>query len=100
MLHPSYSDLMAIANSDVEEGADIVMVKPALSYLDIIRRAGERVDLPLAAYSVSGEYAMIEAAAQMNLIDRDGRDVVGPVHHGRNAHRRRRADTQDGERTS
>ena len=50
-------EAMKEIDSDVAEGADIVMVKPALSYLDIIRRAGERVDLPLAAYSVSGEYA-------------------------------------------
>ena len=49
---------------DIEEGADIVMVKPALAYLDIIARAREQFDVPLAAYQVSGEYAMIEAAAR------------------------------------
>ena len=49
---------------DIEEGADIVMVKPALPYLDVIVRAREQFDLPLAAYQVSGEYAMIEAAAR------------------------------------
>ena len=49
---------------DVAEGADIIMVKPALAYLDIIYRAKQEFDLPLAAYSVSGEYAMIKAAAQ------------------------------------
>lgn len=54
---------------DIEEGADIVMVKPALSYLDIIRRAKDNFDMPIAAYSVSGEYAMIKAAAKMGLID-------------------------------
>lgn len=54
---------------DVEEGADILMVKPALSYLDIIAKAKERFDLPLAAYSVSGEYAMIKAAAAAGLVD-------------------------------
>lgn len=54
---------------DIEEGADIVMVKPALSYLDIIRRAKDNFDLPLAAYSVSGEYAMIKAAAKMGWVD-------------------------------
>jgi len=54
---------------DVEEGADIIMVKPALPYLDIIRRACEEFDLPVAAYSVSGEYAMIQAAAQMGWLD-------------------------------
>ena len=54
---------------DVEEGADIVMVKPALPYLDILRRAREEFDLPLAAYQVSGEYAMVKAAAAQGLID-------------------------------
>ena len=56
---------------DVEEGADIVMVKPALAYLDLIRQARERFDLPIAAYSVSGEYSMIKAAAQNGWIDED-----------------------------
>jgi len=54
---------------DVAEGADIIMVKPALAYLDIIRRAKEEFDLPLAAYNVSGEFSMIKAAAQMGWID-------------------------------
>ena len=54
---------------DIEEGADMVMVKPALSYLDIIRRVKERFEMPLAAYNVSGEYAMIKAAAQQGWID-------------------------------
>ena len=54
---------------DVEEGADIIMVKPALSYLDIICRIRDEIDLPLAAYSVSGEYAMIKAAEKMGWID-------------------------------
>ena len=56
---------------DIEEGADMIMVKPALPYLDVIAAARLRFDLPLAAYQVSGEYAMIEAAAQNNWIDRD-----------------------------
>jgi len=56
---------------DIEEGADIVMVKPALPYLDIIARAREQFDLPLAAYQVSGEYAMIEAAARAGWIERE-----------------------------
>ncbi|MGC8493896.1 MAG: porphobilinogen synthase [Syntrophobacteraceae bacterium] len=56
---------------DVEEGADMVMVKPALSYLDIIRRVREEFDRPVAAYSVSGEYAMIKAAAANGWIDGD-----------------------------
>ena len=54
---------------DVEEGADILMVKPALSYLDIIRECSDTFDLPMAAYSVSGEYAMIKAAGKAGLID-------------------------------
>jgi porphobilinogen synthase len=54
---------------DVEEGADLVMVKPALAYLDVIRAARERFDLPLAAYNVSGEYAMIRAAAERGWLD-------------------------------
>ncbi|MHB8829233.1 MAG: porphobilinogen synthase [Syntrophales bacterium] len=54
---------------DVEEGADIIMVKPALPYLDLIRRAKEEFDLPLAAYNVSGEFAMIKAAAAMGWLD-------------------------------
>jgi porphobilinogen synthase len=54
---------------DIEEGADIVMVKPALPYLDVIRRIRETTNLPLAAYSVSGEYAMIKAAAQNGWLD-------------------------------
>lgn len=54
---------------DVEEGADIIMVKPALSYLDIIRECSDAFEVPMAAYSVSGEYAMIKAAAQAGLVD-------------------------------
>ncbi len=54
---------------DVEEGADIVMVKPAMPYLDVVRRVRETTDLPVAAYSVSGEYAMIKAAAQNGWLD-------------------------------
>jgi len=54
---------------DLEEGADIIMVKPALPYLDIIRRVRERFDVPVAAYNVSGEYAMVKAAARNGWID-------------------------------
>jgi porphobilinogen synthase len=54
---------------DVQEGADIVMVKPALAYLDVIRRAKENFNLPIAAYNVSGEYSMIKAAAEKGWID-------------------------------
>lgn len=56
---------------DVGEGADFVMVKPALAYLDIIRVVADEVNLPIACYNVSGEYAMIEAAAERGWIDRD-----------------------------
>ncbi len=56
---------------DIEEGADMIMVKPAMPYLDVIAAARDRFDLPLAAYQVSGEYAMIEAAARNQWIDRD-----------------------------
>ena len=56
---------------DIEEGADMIMVKPALCYLDVIRRARERWDIPIAAYQVSGEFSMIVAAARNGWIDRD-----------------------------
>ena len=78
---------------DLEEGADMVMVKPALSYLDIIARVREDVDVPVAAYNVSGEYSMIKAAAQAGWIDetrvmlelltsikRAGADLILPDH--------------------
>jgi porphobilinogen synthase len=54
---------------DVAEGADVLMIKPALPYLDVIRAARERFDLPLAAYNVSGEYAMVKAAASKGFLD-------------------------------
>lgn len=56
---------------DLDEGADIVMVKPAMSYLDIVRDVAEMADVPVAAYQISGEYAMITAAAERGWIDRD-----------------------------
>jgi porphobilinogen synthase len=56
---------------DVAEGADIVMVKPALAYLDVIRAVSDEINMPVAAYNVSGEYAMIEAAAERGWIDRE-----------------------------
>ncbi|HML37860.1 MAG TPA: porphobilinogen synthase [Bacillota bacterium] len=56
---------------DLEEGADLIMVKPALSYLDIIREVSESIDAPTAAYSVSGEYAMIKAAAKAGMVDEE-----------------------------
>ena len=54
---------------DVEEGADIIMVKPAMSYLDVIAEVKENIVLPVAAYSVSGEYAMVKAAAKLGYVD-------------------------------
>ena len=56
---------------DVAEGADLVMVKPAMAYLDLVARVSDAVDVPVVAYQVSGEYAMIEAAAANGWIDRD-----------------------------
>jgi len=56
---------------DIEEGADIVMVKPALPYLDVVRAVREAIDVPVAAYNVSGEYAMVKAAAQRGWIDEE-----------------------------
>ena len=63
---------------DVAEGADIVMVKPALAYLDVISDVSAQVDVPVAAYVVSGEYAMVEAAAAAGMIDRDRAIARGP----------------------
>jgi porphobilinogen synthase len=56
---------------DVEEGADVIMVKPALPYLDVVRRVRETTDLPVAAYNVSGEYSMLKAAAQNGWLDEE-----------------------------
>jgi porphobilinogen synthase len=64
-------EAMREIEADIEEGADMIMVKPALPYLDVIAAARDRFELPLAAYQVSGEYAMIEAAAQNGWIERD-----------------------------
>jgi porphobilinogen synthase len=64
-------EAMREIEADIEEGADMIMVKPAMPYLDVIAAARERFELPLAAYQVSGEYAMIEAAAQNGWIERD-----------------------------
>jgi len=69
---------------DVEEGADIVMVKPALSYLDVVREARLSVDIPVAAYIVSGEMAMLEAAAAAGLIERE-RAILEMLHSVRRA---------------
>jgi porphobilinogen synthase len=64
-------EAMREIEQDIAEGADMIMVKPAMPYLDVIAAARERFDLPLAAYQVSGEFAMIEAAARNNWIERD-----------------------------
>ncbi len=64
-------DAIREVDLDVAEGADIVMVKPALAYLDIIRQVRDHVNVPVAAYNISGEYAMVEAAAANGWIDRD-----------------------------
>ena len=64
-------EAMREIEADIEEGADMIMVKPAMPYLDVIAAARDRFDLPLAAYQVSGEYAMIEAAARNGWIERE-----------------------------
>jgi porphobilinogen synthase len=66
---PNVREAMKEIKLDIEEGADIVMVKPALAYLDVIAKARQITDLPIAAYNVSGEYSMIKAAAQNGWID-------------------------------
>jgi len=68
---PNADEAMAEIALDIEEGADIVMVKPALAYLDIIYRARQRFDCPIAAYNVSGEYMMVNAAGAEGLVDRE-----------------------------
>ena len=67
---------------DVEQGADVVMVKPALGYLDVVRRVRDAVTVPVAAYNVSGEYAMVEAAAANGWIDREPAilETLGSIH--------------------
>ncbi|MBN2455677.1 MAG: porphobilinogen synthase [Sedimentisphaerales bacterium] len=68
---PNARQALAEIAADIAEGADIVMVKPALSYLDIICRARQRFDCSIAAYNVSGEYMMLNSAAQAGLLDRE-----------------------------
>jgi porphobilinogen synthase len=74
---PNVREALAEVALDIAEGADIVMVKPALAYLDVIAAVRERVDVPVAAYHVSGEYAMVKAAAERGWIDGD---AVGLEH--------------------
>jgi porphobilinogen synthase len=69
---PNWREAMREIEQDIVEGADIVMVKPALPYLDVIRKARDTFNHPLAAYSVSGEYAMVKAAAQQGWLDERG----------------------------
>lgn len=66
---PNVREAIREVEADIEEGADIVMVKPALAYLDVIRAVRDRTDLPLCAYNVSGEYAMVKAAAANGWLD-------------------------------
>lgn len=66
---PNVREALREIEMDIQEGADIVMIKPALAYLDIIHQARNRFNRPIAAYNVSGEYAMVKAAAQMHWID-------------------------------
>ena len=100
-------EAMREIEADEAEGADILMVKPALAYLDIVRRARETTDLPLAVYNVSGEYAMVKAAAMKGMIDeariveeiltsffRAGADIVITYHALEWA---KRADAKKGE---
>ncbi len=68
---PNAREAMREIAMDIEEGADIVMVKPALAYLDIIRQTRDRFDVPVAAYNVSGEYSMLVAAAERGWLDRE-----------------------------
>ncbi|MFI5324362.1 MAG: porphobilinogen synthase [Thermodesulfobacteriota bacterium] len=71
MDHRNVREAMREIALDIEEGADIVMIKPALSYLDVIRAAREGFDHPIAAYNVSGEYSMVKAAGRMGWIDEE-----------------------------
>ncbi|MFW5850676.1 MAG: porphobilinogen synthase [Bacteroidota bacterium] len=68
---PNVREAIREVESDIEEGADIVMVKPALSYLDVIKTIKERTNVPVAAYNVSGEYSMVKAAALQGWINED-----------------------------
>lgn len=62
-------EAMSEIYSDLDEGADIIMVKPAMSYLDVVKEARQNIDVPICAYNVSGEYSMVKAAAKMGYID-------------------------------
>ena len=66
---PNVREALREMEADIEEGADILMVKPGLAYLDVLRAASQRFDYPMAVYNVSGEYAMVKAAAAQGWID-------------------------------
>ena len=68
---PNRREALREIELDIDEGADIVMVKPGLAYLDIVREARDNFDTPLAVYNVSGEYSMVKAAARNGWIDED-----------------------------
>jgi len=68
---PNSREALREVELDIEEGADIVMVKPALSYLDIISQVKQEFSMPVAAYNVSGEFSMVKAAAKLGWIDGD-----------------------------
>ena len=76
------TEAMREIRMDIEEGADIVMIKPALGYLDIIYRARRLFDVPIAAYNVSGEYAMVKAAAERDLLDERSavHEILSAIH--------------------
>jgi porphobilinogen synthase len=90
---PNVREALKEIESDLDEGADILMVKPALAYLDVISKARERFDLPIAAYNVSGEYSMVKLAAEAGIgnekqmvieiltaIKRAGADIIITYH--------------------
>ena len=68
---PNVREALREVALDIQEGADIVMVKPALAYLDVIWRVGQEFAKPVAAFNVSGEYAMVKAAARMGWLDEE-----------------------------
>ena len=86
---PNVREAVREALADVDEGADMVMVKPGLPYLDVIRAIRERVDVPVVAYQVSGEFAMLHAAAERGWVDLP-RAAMETAHRAA-ARRRRRA---------
>lgn len=74
---PNWREALREVEQDVAEGADLIMIKPALAYLDVIQRVRLAVDCPVVAYNVSGEYAMVKAAAQQGWVDE--RQIVAEI---------------------